>query len=281
MMSGAKSSEAAWICIRGLTKSYAQRTALSRARLTVRALENVSLTIQRGTTLALVGESGSGKSTFARCLALLEKPAAGEILLDGRNLLDATKEDFILDRRKIQLIFQGAMSSLNPRLTAREIITEPLVIQKLGTTAQRNQKALQLMEQVGLSAGWAGKRPLEFSGGQCQRLALARALALDPELLILDEALSNVDAVNQSLIVDLLAHLQTTRALTYIHISHDLNLVRKFADRVAIMCDGRIVEHGAAQAIFAPPQNSYTRSLLAAMPSMASICAERFAQESR
>ncbi len=280
-MIGAKSLEAAWISVRGLTKNYARRAAFSRATLTVRALESVSLSIQRGMTLALVGESGSGKSTFARCLALLEKPAAGEILLDGRNLLDARKEQLILDRRKIQLIFQGAMSSLNPRLIARDIIAEPLVIQKLGTKAQRNQKALQLMEQVGLSAAWAGKRPPEFSGGQCQRLALARALALDPELLILDEALSNLDAANQNLIIDLLADLQTTRSLTYIHISHDLNLVRKFAERIAIMCAGRIVEQGAAQAVFARPQNSYTRSLLAAMPSLESICADRFAQESR
>ena len=280
-MSGGKPSEVDWICVRGLTKRYAQRAALSKATIAVRALESVNLSIQRGITLALVGESGSGKSSFARCLALLEKPTAGEILLDGKNLLDASKEELMLHRRKIQLVFQGARSSLNPRLTAQEIITEPLAIQKLGTTAQRNQKALQLMEQVGLSASWAGKRSLEFSGGQCQRLALARALALDPELLILDESVSNLDAANQSLIVHLLADLQATRALTYIHISHDLNLVRNCADRIAIMCAGKIVEQGAAQALFARPQNSYTRSLLAAMPSMESICAERFAQELR
>ena len=280
-MSAARSSEAPWICIQGLTKRYIQQAPLSKTTREVRALEDVNLSIQRGETLALVGESGSGKSTLGRCLALLEKATAGEILLGGKNLLVAGKRDLILHRRKIQLIFQGPIASLNPRLTALEIITEPLVIQKRGTNAQRSQKALQLMEQVGLSAVSAGKRPFEFSGGQCQRLALARALALDPDLLILDEALSNLDATNQSVILDLLAELRTTRSLTYLHISHDLNLVRKFADRVAIMCAGRIVEQGEARDLFARPQNAYTRSLLAAMPSIESIYADRFAQESR
>src|ERR1700689_3343379 len=175
------------------------------------------------------------------------------------------------------MIFQDPVSALNPRMTAGEIVAEPLAVQKIGTTIGRRQRALELMEQVGLSADSACKQPLEFSGGQRQRLAIARALALEPKLLILDEALSSLDLANQEMILKLLADLQTAYSLTYLHISHDLRLVSGFADEVAVMNDRTIVEHKRAAELFTCPEHSYTKALLAAMPSLESICRDRSA----
>jgi peptide/nickel transport system ATP-binding protein len=278
-MSDPKQSASALLRVRGLSKSYMQRRALSRPEFVVRAFEDVDISIPRGHTLALVGESGAGKSTLARCIALLEKPTCGEIWFDGENVADLRKKELFPLRRRIQIVFQDPTSSLNPRMTAAEIIAEPLVIHRVGTAAEQQEKALQLMEQVGLPATWAEKRPLEFSGGQRQRLAIARALALDPCLLILDEALSNLDARNQDLILQVLADLQAARSLTYLHVCHELSLVERFADEVAVMRDGRIVECQPAPELFSRPQHLYTRKLLAAMPSVESIYEARFAWE--
>jgi ABC-type glutathione transport system ATPase component len=265
------------VWIRNLSKHYVQRRPLTRVEFTVRALENVNLTIQRGTTLALVGESGAGKSTLARCLALLEEPSAGEIWLDGRNLVGLGRKELRPIRRQIQMIFQDPVSALNPRMTAGEIVAEPLAVQKIGTKMGRRQRALELLEQVGLSAHSECKRPLEFSGGQRQRLAIARALALEPKLLILDEALSSLDLANQEMILKLLADLQAAYSLTYLHISHDLRLVSEFADEVAVMSARTIVEQRPAAELFARPGHAYTKALLAAMPSLESICMGRLA----
>jgi len=180
-------------------------------------------------------------------------------------------------RREVQLIFQDPSSALNPRLTACEIIAEPLLIQGQGTKSQRRARALQLMEQVGLDPAWERKRPLEFSGGQRQRVAIARALALGPHLLILDEALANLDAANQTLILKLLAELQAAHSLSFLHISHDLRLVSEFADEVAVMRLGRIVEWKSTRNLFASPEHSYTRELLASVRSVQSILLERSA----
>lgn len=278
-MSDLKQSASALLRVRGLSKSYIQRRALSRPEFVVRAFEDVDISVPRGNTLALVGESGAGKSTLARCIALLEKPTRGEIWFDGENVADLRKKELFPLRRRIQIVFQDPTSSLNPRMTAAEIIAEPLVIHRVGTAAEQREKVLQLMEQVGLPATWTGKRSLEFSGGQRQRLAIARALALDPCLLILDEALSNLDARNQDLILQLLVDLQAARSLTYLHVCHELSLVERFADEVAVMRDGRIVECQPAPELFSRPQHLYTRKLLAAMPSVESICENRFAWE--
>ncbi|HKV05032.1 MAG TPA: ATP-binding cassette domain-containing protein [Candidatus Acidoferrales bacterium] len=267
----------ALVRIQGLSKQYVQRRPLTGTRYVVHALENVNLTIQKRTTLALVGESGSGKSTLARCLALLEKPAQGEIWFEGRNLLELNQRELFPVRRQIQLIFQDPASALNPRLTAGEIVAEPLRIQGPGNKPEWRKRALELMEQVGLAASSERKRPLEFSGGQRQRLAIARALALGPKLLILDEALSSLDLANQEKILQLLAELQAAHSLTYLHISHDLRLVSQFAEEVAVMNERKIVEHKPAAELFAHPEDSYTRELLAAMPSLESICSNRFA----
>jgi ABC-type glutathione transport system ATPase component len=258
--------------ITNLSKHYMQRRPLTRTAFNVSAFEDVNLTIHRGTTLAIVGESGAGKSTLAKCLALLEKPTAGEILFEGKNLLGLGKRKLFAAHRQIQLIFQDPTSALNPRLTAEEIIAEPLAIQRIGTKDDRRARALEMMEQVGLSSGSANKRPLEFSGGQRQRLAIARALALEPKLLILDEALASLDLMNQQMILSLLAELRAEHSLTYVHISHDLRLVSELADEVAVMSERRIVEHKPAAELFARPEHPDTQALLTAMPSLESIC---------
>src|SRR6266705_3315730 len=254
-MSGARQSASALLYVRGLGKTYTQRRPFSRSEFDVRALEDVDISVPRGKTLALVGESGAGKSTLARCIALLEKPTCGEIWFECENVTGLPKRELVPLRRNVQMVFQDPTSPLNPRMTASEIIAEPLVIHRVGTAAGQRETALQLMAQVGLPATWAEKRPLEFSGGQRQRLAIARALALDPCLLILDEALSSLDAKNQDLIL------------------------QRFADEVAVMRDGRIVECQPAPELFSRPQHSYTQELLAAMPSVESIYKDRFALE--
>lgn len=263
--------------IRNLSMDYFQRHALTGAKYTVRALADVNLTIYPGTTVALVGESGAGKSSLGRCLAFLEKPTQGEIWFEDVNLLSLKRRDLFPMRRQLQMIFQDPTSALNPRLTAGEIIREPLLIQGQGTQAQWRMRALEMMEQVGLAREWEGKTALEFSGGQRQRLAIARALILKPKLLILDEALSSLDIANQEMILKLLSDVQVAHSLTYLHISHDLRLVSRFADEVAVMQAGKIVEHGRAMNLFAEPKHPYTQELLAAMPSLESICQERFA----
>jgi ABC-type glutathione transport system ATPase component len=263
--------------VTGLGQQYVQRRALSRTKFTVNAFENVDLALYRGKTLALVGESGAGKSSLARCIALLERPSAGKMELDGQDLLTLSRKALVPVRRRMQMIFQDATSALNPALTACEIITEPLAIAREGTTSQRGERARHLMEQVGLDPRWERKRAFEFSGGQRQRLAIARALALEPSVLIIDEALSNLDASNQALILKLLADLQVSRSLAYLHISHDLRIVSQFADEVAVIYEGKIVEQKAARDLFASAKHPYTKDLLATMDSVESILLERSA----
>ena len=248
--------------VRNLAKDYVQTQAFSRKQFTIRAFEDIDLTLRRGETLAIVGESGAGKSSLARCLAMLESPSRGEIFFDGKSALNLPKQELFVLRRKIQLIFQNPTASLNPQFSALEIVAEPLRIQRIGTRAQQNDRAIELMQLVGLSPDTASKRSLEFSGGQRQRLAIARALALEPSLLILDEVLSNLDRANQENILRLLEELQAAHSLTFVHISHDLPLVSQFADEVAVMLAGRIVEHQPTRKLFSDPQHSYTRHLL-------------------
>ena len=259
------------------SKRYVQQRTFSRTEFTVSAFEDVDLTLFRGKTLALVGESGAGKSSLARCIALLERPTAGKMELEGIDLLALDRKSLFPARRRIQMIFQDPTSALNPGLTACEIVMEPLEIQREGTKLQRRERALRLMEQVGLDPNWERKLPLEFSGGQRQRLAIARALALRPSVLILDEVLSNLDSWNQALILKLLGELQASHALGYLHISHDLRLVSQFADEVAVMYQGRIVEQKRTRELFSSPEHSYTKELLSTVQSVESILLERSA----
>lgn len=252
--------------VRGLSKRYSRRHWFSRDKFFVQALDNIDLAVHAGRTLALVGESGSGKSTLARCLALLENPSTGEIWFEGKLLSNMQARELSSIRRQIQLIFQDPVLALNPRFTAAEIIAEPLAIQGWGTKPEQRQRALELMEKVGLLPQWAERLPFELSGGQRQRLAIARALATHPKLLILDEALSALDPSVQAQIVNLLQDLQASFALTYLYISHDLALVGHLAHEVAVMQHGKIVELANRVELFARPQHPHTRKLLASMP---------------
>jgi ABC-type glutathione transport system ATPase component len=256
------------VSIRNLTKSYIQRGRFSGAKFTVTALRGVNLQVSTGSTLAIVGESGAGKSTLVRCLTLLEKPTAGEIWFNGLNLLSLDRRRLFPVRRQMQLIFQDPASALNSGMTAEEIIEEPLLIHRDGSKAQRRRRALEAMDRVGLPASAARKRPLEFSGGQRQRLAIARALVLQPRLLILDEALSNLDLATRDAILKLLHHLQTDNSLTYIHVLHDLRLASEIATDIAVMFEGRIVERAASARLFARAEHPYTRSLLRSSQSL-------------
>jgi ABC-type glutathione transport system ATPase component len=263
--------------VRNLRKVFMQRSSLTREKFTVRALDDLDLTIRPGARLALVGESGAGKSTLARCLALLEAPTSGEIRYAGRDLLRLSKAERFAVHREIQLIFQDPASALNPRMTAGEIVAEPLVIQRICNANERRERALRLMRQVALPAEAEGKRPLEFSGGQRQRLAIARALVLEPKLLILDEVFSNLDLANQEMILRLLDNLQAQHGLTYLHVCHDLRLASQLADEVAVMHGGKVVEQRSAPDLFARPEDAYTKELLEAMSPIETILAERLA----
>lgn len=263
--------------VTALSGQHVQRRALSRTKFTINAFENVDLSLFRGKTLALVGESGAGKSSLARSIALLDRPSAGKIELEGVDLLTLSRKALAPIRRRVQMIFQDATSALNPALTASELIAEPLAIAREGTRLERHDRALELMEQVGLDAKWERKRPFEFSGGQRQRLAIARALALEPGILVLDEAFANLDSLNQALILELLEELQVSRSLAYLHISHDLRLVSQFADQVAVMYQGRIVENKTMQDFYVSAEHFYTRDLLATIDSVESILLERSA----
>jgi ABC-type glutathione transport system ATPase component len=248
-----------------LAKQYVQGRMWSK-KVEISALRNIDLDIAAGSNLALVGESGSGKSTLAKCLAGFEEPSSGEIWFEGRNLLALDAKPRTRIRQSIQLIFQDAASSLNPGFTAEHIIREPMEIRQEGTSGERKQHCANLAEQVGLPRSLLGRLPHELSGGQRQRLAIARALAIKPRLLILDEALTGLDLSVQAQTVKFLQELQETHGLTYLHISHDLELMGAIADEIAVMHQGQIVERQSAKQIFKEPQHPVTSALLAAIP---------------
>src|SRR6267378_2699106 len=240
--------------VKGLCKQYV-RGGLWRKRVPVAAVSRVDFEIPRGQTLALVGESGSGKSTVARCVTRLERPDSGQILIQGTDIAQLSSRDLFPFRSGIQMVFQDAVTSMNPRFSALEVIDEPLLIRAQGALGgqrmeggrnrqSRRDLARDLMVEVGLSPDWMNRSILHFSGGQRQRLALARALALRPQLLVLDEALSGLDLSTQAQIANLLLDLQAAHALTYLFISHDLTLVARLADAIAVISAGRIVEQG-------------------------------------
>jgi len=245
-----------------LSKRYVQRRPFSRKKFVINALTDVDLEIAPGSVTAIVGESGSGKSTLANCLGMLERPDLGEIWFEGSEVSGWDSRKLAPLRPKIQIVFQDSAGALNPRFTAAEIIEEPLEIQRRESGRGLRARACELMEEVGLSPDWAERSPLELSGGQRQRLAIARAIALKPAFLILDESLSGLDLSTQAQILNLLLDLQTAYSLTYLLISHDLNLVGQVADFVMVMHQGRIVEQGLPQQVFANAQHAHTRELL-------------------
>ncbi|MCK6079359.1 ABC transporter ATP-binding protein [Microbacterium sp. EYE_5] len=232
----------------------------------VTAVDDISLDIRRGETLAVVGESGSGKSTLARLVLRLEEPSSGSIEFDGADITELAPAPLRQLRRKFQLVYQSPYDSLNPRLTIEQLISEPLhSLASLDGTA-RLRKVRELVEQTALPQGVLARYPDELSGGQRQRVAIARALALDPEFLVLDEAVSALDVSVQAQILDLLITLQAERSLSYLFITHDLGVVAEIADRVAVMRHGRLVEAGTAAQILTAPTDPYTQALIAAIP---------------
>lgn len=260
--------------VKGLSKQYV-RGGLWRKRVPVAAVRCVDFEIPRGQTLALVGESGSGKSTVARCVTRLERPDAGQILIEGTDIAQLDSRDMVPFRSGIQMVFQDAVTSMNPRFSALEVIDEPLLIRAQGAQGGRNRQsrrdlARDFMVEVGLAPDWMNRSILHFSGGQRQRLALARALALRPQLLVLDEALSGLDLSTQAQIANLLLDLQAAYSLTYLLISHDLTLVARLADVIGVMCEGQTVEVGPTQQIISSPTHAATKKLLASAKAAAS-----------
>jgi oligopeptide transport system ATP-binding protein len=254
--------------IRGLTKLYPLDSGwLSNRRSWLSALEDVDLTVRRGEILALVGESGSGKSTLARLLIKLIEPTRGEVRYDGENIFALSRAQVRRLRRKVQIVFQDPYSSLNPRHTVRQIVSEG--INGLAAPA-RHKRTAELLELVGLSPNIVDRYPHEFSGGQRQRICIARALAVNPEFLILDEPVSALDVSVQSKILNLLADLRDTLQLTYVLISHDLGVVQHVADRVAVLYLGHLVEVAPKRLLFSNPRHPYTQALLSAVPMISS-----------
>jgi oligopeptide/dipeptide ABC transporter ATP-binding protein len=241
--------------------------AFTRKPATVRAVADIDLSIAPGETVGLVGESGCGKSTLGRTLLRLVEPTAGRIVFEGRDVTQLTAAQLRPLRRRMQMIFQDPYASLDPRMTIGAAIAEPLEIHALGATkAARSERVAQLLTKVGLPADTAARYPHELSGGQRQRVGIARALAVEPAFLVCDEPISALDVSIQAQIVNLLRDLQAEAKLTYLFISHDLNVVRHICDRVAVMYLGRIVELATADAMYASPQHPYTQALLSAVP---------------
>jgi ABC-type glutathione transport system ATPase component len=249
------------VVAKNIRKVYTPRRWFRTNRHSVVALDDVSITIPRGKTLALVGESGTGKSTLGRCIARLEEATSGEVWFDGQSISRLNARGLLPFRKQIQFVFQDATTALNPWFSAAEIVEEPLLVHGWNRK-DRRRRALELMDQVQLSPAWAERRPSEFSGGQRQRLAIARALALRPKLLILDEALSGVDVSIQAQLVNLLLQLQASLGLTYLFISHDLALVPYIAAQVAVMRRGRIVELSGAAELYRRGPHSCSQSSL-------------------
>lgn len=246
-----------------LAKRY-ERTSVSGAKKEVWALQEVSFSIGRGSTLALVGESGSGKSTLALCIACLEPPTSGRIIFDGKEIGALNEKQLREVRPQIQLVFQDPARSLNPRFSAIELVSEALIVQGRLNKREREARARDLLAKVGIPQEKASQKAAEFSGGQRQRLAIARALSLEPKLLILDEALSALDCSVQAQIANLLLELQASLGLTYLFISHDLGMAAHLADEIAVMEQGRVVELGAADNLLRAPAQEVTRRLIAA-----------------
>lgn len=230
------------------------------------AIDDVSLSVERGKTLGIVGESGSGKSTLGRVMLRLAEPTSGTIEFNGENLLARNPREMRAIRSKIQMIFQDPMASLDPRMTVRELVREPLDIHKIGTVEERNRAVEEIAKNVGIAQDALEKYPHEFSGGQRQRISIARAVINRPELIVADEPVSALDVSIQAQILNLLRSLKEELNLTFVFISHDLSVVRYFADEVAVMYLGNIVEYAPTEEIFSNPKHPYTQALISAVP---------------
>ena len=251
---------------RNITRDYASGGGFLRRAKKVQALKGISFAVNRGETLAIVGESGCGKSTLARIITLIDPASSGELLLDGQAIAIGKTTLPREVRRKVQIVFQNPYGSLNPRQKVGDMLMEQLLLNTDHTPAERRDLALAMLQKVNLLPEHFNRYPHMFSGGQRQRLAIARALMVNPQLLVLDEPVSALDLSVQAQVLNLLADLQDEFNLTYVFISHDLSVVRYIADHVMVMYQGEVVESGTRDAVFTNPQHAYTRTLFAATP---------------
>ncbi|HET9286722.1 MAG TPA: ATP-binding cassette domain-containing protein [Gaiella sp.] len=254
--------------VKDLVKRFPVRRGLVIERTVdyVEAVAGVSFDIEAGKTLGLVGESGSGKSTTGFCILQLMRPTSGSVRFEGRELTELDGEDLRRVRRDAQIVFQDPYSSLDPRMTVGNIVSEPLQVHKVGTRRDRRARVRELLDVVGFDPAYVNRYPHEFSGGQRQRIGIARALALSPRLIVCDEPVSALDVSIQAQIINLLKDLQAEFGLAYLFIAHDLAVVRSVSDHIAVMHQGRIVETGPANEVYTRPRDEYTKALLAAVP---------------
>ena len=271
MTRAAENGESPLLEVRHLVKHFPVRRSIGdalrrRPHLAVRAVDGVSFSVARGRTLALVGESGCGKTTTGRCVLFLQEPTAGDIIVNGQRVDPRDEAAMRLRRKQLQIVFQDPNSSLNPRMTVGQTLEEALAFHKMVETGNRNHAVGELLETVGLSSRHAGRYPNELSGGQRQRVGIARALAVNPQLIVLDEPVSALDVSVQAQILQLLERLQNERGLSYLFISHDLGVVRHISNEVAVMYLGVIVERAPTAALYEQPLHPYTRALLSAAP---------------
>lgn len=253
--------------VRQLKKYFPVRSGLfSKVSAWVKAVDDVSFAIRHRETFGLVGESGCGKTTVGRTILRLMEPTGGEVTFEGDNVFAMDSQTLRATRRRMQIVFQDPYSSLNPRMTVGSIVGEPLLVHKLAKGQVRTDRVYQLLDRVGLRPDHAGRYPHEFSGGQRQRIGIARALALNPKFIVCDEAVSALDVSIQAQIINLLKDLQEDYHLAYLFITHDLNVVRYIADRIAVMYLGKLAEVAPSETLFSNPKHPYTQALLSANP---------------
>ena len=256
-----------YIDVRNLKKTYTKHTGfLNTKSFTVNALDDVSFSVKKGQCLAIVGESGSGKSTLAKTVMKLLSPDSGEINFMKKNIVNLSSDETRIFRKKIQMIFQDPFSSLNPKFTIRQILSEPLEIHMMGDKDEIESKVIEHIKLVGLSEDDLSRYPHQFSGGQRQRICIARALIIKPEVIVCDEPVSALDVSIQAQILELLKKLQKKFQLTYLFITHDLRVVKYIADEVIVLQNGKLVEKGSVTQLFNKPSTDYTKALIEAIP---------------
>ncbi|WP_189427272.1 ABC transporter ATP-binding protein [Devosia pacifica] len=266
-MAQANVAEDTLLEIKDLKKSFSIATGLFGKPLELKALQNINFTIKKGETLGIVGESGCGKSTLGRCILQLIEPDAGQVLWLGKDLMSLSPKEMRQRRQDLQIIFQDPLASLNPRMTVGEIISDPLrTLRPELNKRQRQERVVRVMESVGLLPEMINRYPHEFSGGQAQRIGIARALVTEPKLIVCDEPVSALDVSIQAQILNLLADLKDEYGLTLIFISHNLSVVRHVSDRILVLYLGRVVELATGDEIYSTPKHPYTRALLTAVP---------------